>query len=171
GYEWYSPQDVYRPVTSRLAAVTGMPVLCFDYRKAPEHRHPAQLEDALAALRFAAGHGPAGPGKAPRLFLAGDSAGGGLALALAVRLRDEPVEGVVIAGISVVSPMTDLTCSGESYTSRRWTEDGDTRRDPIFRAADPVKDSMDGIYRLLGQPGEEGSFAPTEPSISPLHAE
>eukprot|EP00411_Alexandrium_monilatum_P042689 CAMPEP_0175485880 /NCGR_PEP_ID=MMETSP0095-20121207/80750_1 /TAXON_ID=311494 /ORGANISM="Alexandrium monilatum, Strain CCMP3105" /LENGTH=184 /DNA_ID=CAMNT_0016787671 /DNA_START=88 /DNA_END=638 /DNA_ORIENTATION=+ len=44
GYEWYSPQDIYRPHTSRLAADTGMPVLCFDYRLIPEFRHPAHSD-------------------------------------------------------------------------------------------------------------------------------
>eukprot|EP00449_Zooxanthella_nutricula_P000844 CAMPEP_0198505464 /NCGR_PEP_ID=MMETSP1462-20131121/11035_1 /TAXON_ID=1333877 /ORGANISM="Brandtodinium nutriculum, Strain RCC3387" /LENGTH=263 /DNA_ID=CAMNT_0044234641 /DNA_START=23 /DNA_END=810 /DNA_ORIENTATION=- len=64
GYELYSPQDIYRPATSRLAAVSGMPVLAFDYRLAPEFRHPAQLDDALQAFKWIAANGPRGPGKA-----------------------------------------------------------------------------------------------------------
>jgi len=171
GYEYYSPQDVYRPATSRLAAAAGMPLLAFDYRLVPEYKHPAQLEDAVQAFRWIAANGPQGPGKARAIFLAGDSAGGGLALALAVRLRDEPVEGAVVAGITVVSPETDLSCSGESYTTRRWIEGGGPTCDPMFRDEDPAEASMDQIYRLLGKPGENGAFRTDHPSISPLHAE
>lgn len=171
GYEWYSPQDVYRPVTSRLAADTGMPVLCFDYRLIPEFRHPAQLEDGLQALRWIAANGPEGPGRASKIFLAGDSAGGGLALALALAVRDGATEGVQVAGVVVVSPMTDLTCRGGSYTSRRWRDGGGPLCDPIFRGEDPVADSLEQIYKLLGRPGEPGVLPLDEPSISVLHAE
>lgn len=90
----------------------------------------------MQAFEWIAQNGPDGPGAASAIFLAGDSAGGGLALALAVELRDHPVEGAAVAGISVVSPETDLTCSGESYTSRRWDGDGPAR-DPMFREEDP----------------------------------
>merc|ERR1719215_1009237 len=120
GYEYYSPQDVYRPTTTKLAAATGIPVLAIDYRLAPEFKHPAQLEDALQAFKWIAKNGPEGLSPAKHIFLAGDSAGGGLALALALRLRDEPVEEGPVAGVSVVSPETDLSCSGESYRTRRW---------------------------------------------------
>lgn len=171
GYEYYSPQDVYRPATSRLAAAASMPLLAFDYRLAPEFRHPAQLEDALQALRWIAANGPYGPGEATAIFLAGDSAGGGLALALALHVRDEPIEGAEIAGISVVSPETDLSCSGESYTTRRWSEGCGSVCDPVFRDKDPAAASMPTIYRLLGEPGKPGSYSPTHPSISPIHAD
>mmetsp|Transcript_19222 Transcript_19222/g.50563 ORF Transcript_19222/g.50563 Transcript_19222/m.50563 type:complete len:358 (+) Transcript_19222:185-1258(+) len=170
GYEFYNPQDVYQPTTSRLEAATGMPVFTFDYRLIPEFRHPAQLEDAVQAFLWLAENGPQGPGKASALFLAGDSAGGGLALALAVRLRDHPVEGAHVAGVAVVSPETDLTCGGESYTSRRWQEGGGDTCDPMFRDEDPVAASMPQIYRLLGVPGEHGSFPLTTLDLSVLHA-
>ena len=52
GYEYYSPSDVYRPLTTRIAAATGLPVLAVDYRLAPSHPFPAALEDALFALRY-----------------------------------------------------------------------------------------------------------------------
>eukprot|EP00927_Polykrikos_kofoidii_P061661 TRINITY_DN56496_c0_g1_i1.p1 TRINITY_DN56496_c0_g1~~TRINITY_DN56496_c0_g1_i1.p1 ORF type:complete len:357 (-),score=43.09 TRINITY_DN56496_c0_g1_i1:99-1169(-) len=171
GYEFFSPQDVYRPATSRLAASTGFPVLCIDYRLVPEFRHPAQLEDADLAFRWIAENGPDGPSKASAIFLAGDSAGGGLALALAVRLREYPVHGHRVSGVSVMSPLTDLSCSGESYTTRRWVEGGGAQCDIFFNDADPAASSMDTIYKLLGKPGDSGSFPVTEPSISVMHAE
>lgn len=161
----------FRATTGRLAAGTGMPVLAIDYRKIPEHPHPAQLEDALQAFQWIARHGPFGTSTAAAILCAGDSAGGGLALALAVMLRDEPVHGAQLAGITVTSPQTDMSCSGESYTTRRWRDGGGSVGDPIFRGRDPQADSMPQIYKLLGKPGRPGSYLLTEPSISPLHAE
>mmetsp|Transcript_102479 Transcript_102479/g.182051 ORF Transcript_102479/g.182051 Transcript_102479/m.182051 type:complete len:603 (+) Transcript_102479:136-1944(+) len=168
GYEHLSPPQV-RPTTAQLASKSKMPVLCIDYRKIPEHPHPAQLEDAIQALKWINSNGPHGRGQADALFCAGDSAGGGLVLGLALWLRDNPQAGLKIDGIVVVSPMTDLTCSGESYVSRRWTATGGDERDPLFRGADPAADSMPQIYRLMGAPREPGSFPLTLPYVSPLH--
>lgn len=150
-----------------------MPVLVIDYRKIPEHPHPAQLEDAVQAFKWIAEHGPCGSVKSPAsaILCAGSSAGGGLALALAVKLRDEPDHVGKLAGVTVSSPQTDMTCSGESYTSRKWRYGGGDQCDPIFRGKDPTADSMPQIYKLLGKPGRNGSYPLTEPSISPLHAE
>lgn len=171
GYEYYSPQDVYRPATTRLAAITGMPVLAIDYRLCPEFKHPAQLEDAVQAFKWIAMNGPEGPAQARQIFVSGDSAGGGLALALALRLRDQPVDGASLAGVAVVSPQTDMTCGGESYTSRRWKAPGGPECDPIFNGEDPAAESMPQIYRLLGAPGKPGSFTLTDPGLSVLHAD
>lgn len=171
GYEFYSPQDVYRPCTTRLAAAAKMPVLAIDYRCCPEFRHPAQLEDAVQAFRWIAHNGPDGPCPASKIFISGDSAGGGLAFALALRLRDHPVPEARVAGVSVVSPQTDMTCTGESYTTRRWKEGGGPQCDPMFRGPDPTADSMPQIYKLLGEPGESGSYDLKDPALSVLHAE
>jgi len=166
GYEFYSPQDVYRPCTSRLSAVAGMPLLCFDYRLAPEYRHPSPITDAVQAFQWLSDNGPEGPGRAPAIFICGDSAGGGLALSLALRLRDRPADarGMCVAGVSVVSPQTDCSCSGESYKSRIGI-------DPIFTGEDPSGESMPQVYMLLGQPQESNCCCPRDPTISPLHAE
>ena len=71
----------HRSLTARLAKFTGLPVFALDYRLAPEHPFPAALEDALSAYR--ALHASGGP-----VVIAGDSAGGGLALATTLALRD-----------------------------------------------------------------------------------
>jgi len=70
----------HRSLTARLAQRTGWPVFALNYRLAPEHPYPAALEDALAACDALQGLGP--------VVIAGDSAGGGLALATAQALRD-----------------------------------------------------------------------------------
>jgi cation diffusion facilitator CzcD-associated flavoprotein CzcO/acetyl esterase/lipase len=108
----------HRALASRLAAAAGSPVHVIDYRLAPEHPYPAAVEDALAAYRalLAAGLDPG------RVALAGDSAGGGLALALALRLRElgEPQP----AGIVLINGWFDLTCSGPSADRNRRRDAG-----------------------------------------------
>jgi cation diffusion facilitator CzcD-associated flavoprotein CzcO/acetyl esterase/lipase len=89
----------HRALTSRLAWVTGLPVFSADYRLAPEHPFPAGLDDARAAYRALRADGP--------VILMGDSAGGGLALATALALRDagEPAPAALV----LLSPWVDLT--------------------------------------------------------------
>lgn len=101
-----------RALASVLAQDTGRRVLSYDYRLAPEHPFPAALDDALAVFRHLCREGIE-PG---RIVLAGDSAGGGLSLALALCLkdRDEPLPG----GIVCLSPWTDLTGSVSSHRTR-----------------------------------------------------
>ncbi len=94
---------------ARLALATDRPVLAPEYRLAPEHPYPAQLEDALAAL---AGLEAMGVPRA-RIVVAGESAGANLALAFALALRDrgEPQP----AGLALISPWLDLTSSADSH--------------------------------------------------------
>ena len=107
GYVVGSPRS-HRSLIGRMAAGFGAPALAVDYRLAPEHPHPAALDDALAvwnALTTPAG--PAGTGLgAERIAVAGDSAGAGLALALALSLRDagRPLP----AALGLISPWLDL---------------------------------------------------------------
>lgn len=101
-----------RTLTSKLALSTSMDVFCFDYRLAPEHPCPAALEDAMKAWNYLMllGYG------ARDIILTGDSAGGNLALALALRLKGEG--RLLPRGILLMSPWTDLTSSGESFVSK-----------------------------------------------------
>ncbi|MCW5259996.1 alpha/beta hydrolase [Verminephrobacter eiseniae] len=95
--------DSHALITARLAADFGLAVIATDYRLAPEHPAPAALEDALLVTRAALdGRLPFGPLARP-LTLAGDSAGGMLAAAVATALRDAACGG--IDGIALVYPM------------------------------------------------------------------
>ncbi len=89
-----------------------------DYRLAPEHQYPAALDDALVAWRFVKALRPQAA-----IFVAGDSAGGGLSLSLLVRLRESGL--VMPNGSFQLSPWTDLTVSGSSV-------DGNYGRDLWF---------------------------------------
>ncbi|MFO0572047.1 MAG: alpha/beta hydrolase [Polyangiaceae bacterium] len=106
----------HRALAARISRAARVTVLLIDYRLAPEHPHPAALEDAVAALGFMLETGPLGPARARRSFVAGDSAGGGLALATLLSARDAelPLPDAAIA----LSPWTDLAMTGDSFMSR-----------------------------------------------------
>ncbi len=93
---------------AHLSVATGAPVHVPDYRLAPEHPYPAAIEDAVAAYRGLLEAGLA----SDQVAVSGDSAGGGLTLALCLRLRDlgEPLP----TGLALLCPWLDLTLSGES---------------------------------------------------------
>jgi hypothetical protein len=100
-YIYYSPSEGYRPLSTRLAAACRMPVFVPDYRKAPEHKHPAAVDDAVIALRWIAAHAPDGtPRPARRVFVVGDSSGGGLAAAtvLAAQAQAEGLAAIPLSG-------------------------------------------------------------------------
>jgi epsilon-lactone hydrolase len=109
GYVAGSPA-LYRHFTWRIATAARARVLAVDYRLAPEHPFPAALDDAVAVYRWLV----AGMADPRRTAVMGDSAGGGLALALLLRLRDDGLElpGAAIA----LSPWTDLALTGASLS-------------------------------------------------------
>ena len=104
GYRLGAPAT-YRHFTWRIANAARARLLALDYRLAPEHPFPAALEDALAAYRWMWADGK-------HTLVMGDSAGGGLALALLLKLRDErlPLPPAAVA----LSPWTDLALTGAS---------------------------------------------------------
>lgn len=111
-------------------------VLTPDYRVAPDYPFPAALEDAYMAYQWLLAKGY----KANQIILAGDSAGGGLVMALCFLLRQRGKE--MPLGIIAMSPWTDLTQSGDSYVLN-YDKDplfGKTRESMIYNK-DYVKDA------------------------------
>ncbi|NWF69848.1 MAG: alpha/beta hydrolase, partial [Chloroflexi bacterium] len=139
--------DSYLMVGATLAQTTGIKVLIPEYRLAPEHPFPAALEDALAAYRWLLRSGTT----SQRIIFAGDSAGGGLAVAALSALRDA---GAPLPRAAVlISPFVDLEGTGESLRTRA--------------AADPyVKPEDKALLRYY-----IGSHDPRHPLLSPLYAD
>jgi epsilon-lactone hydrolase len=100
--------DSHRDPVARMCRTSGARGLVIDYRLAPEHPFPAQLDDALAAYRWllASGVDPS------RVVVAGESAGGGLTLSLLLSLREARIP--MPAAAVCASPWTDLEMRGES---------------------------------------------------------
>lgn len=134
-----------RSLTSKLAMATTMEVLCFDYRLAPENPYPAALEDAMKAWNYLMllGYG------ARDVIITGDSAGGNLALALTLRLKEEG--RMLPRGLVLMSPWTDMTATGKSYQTKA--------------AVDPV---LDHEYMERVTSAYADGWDITNPMISPL---
>ncbi len=117
GYFFGSPQT-HRQLSIGMAKHCDAPVYSLDYRLAPEHRFPAALEDAVAAAGWLERNHPA-----RRVVLAGDSAGGGLALSAALAMREKGMR--MPAALILFSPWTDLAGTGASI-------DANTKRCAMF---------------------------------------
>ena len=165
GYSWYSPSDVYRPFSTRIANITKLPVLAIDYRLVPEFIFPAPVEDALRAIKWLYSNGPSGEEEADDIFLVGDSAGGGLVLSALLSLSMKSLdlktslESVGLSDIKMpsmgigISAYTDLSCSFDSYRTRVWNEKTRTG-DPVFSNGDAdkeIKGSQEGGRDYVGE--------------------
>jgi acetyl esterase/lipase len=137
----------HRDMTGRLSQAAGARVLSLNYRLAPEHPFPAPVDDSVAAYRWLLGQGI----QASNIAIAGDSAGGGLALAALIAIRDAG-EPMPAAGIGI-SPWVDMEGTGESMTTRA--------------AVDPVvqKEGLLDMAKLY-----LGGADPKDPLAAPLHA-
>ncbi|MGC5165698.1 alpha/beta hydrolase [Luteimicrobium sp. DT211] len=114
--------DTAMPLTAQLVRRTGVRAISLDYRLAPEHPFPAAIEDGVAAYRALLADGVS-PGS---VVLAGDSAGGGLAVTTTLAARDAGLP--VPVGIVAFSPGLDHTRSGASMTTKEGV-------DPFFTQA------------------------------------
>ena len=146
----------HRGMAASLSRASGCRVLTIDYRLAPENKHPAQVQDAHTAYRWMLNNGV----DASSLFVAGDSAGGGLTVATLLKARDAG-DPMAAAGVCI-SPWIDMEGNGDSMRSKAGVDpmvsyeglmdmathflgDGD-RRDPL---AAPLHADLAGLPPLL----------------------
>ena len=145
--------DSHRPLSARISAASGCAVLAVDYRLAPEHPFPAGLDDCIATYRWLRENGPAGAAPARSSFVAGDSAGGNLTLALLLALSQR---GLPLPNAAVpISPATDFLATGESYR---------TRKDPILTGGPETIRGLALVYL-------QGRAQPEDPLVSPLYGD
>jgi salicylate hydroxylase len=161
--------ELSAPLAGRLAEAAGGWSLVPDYRLAPEHPFPAALRDVLAAYRWLARQYPRAP-----IIVSGECAGGGLALSLALALRDDQTRGDardpagrMPAGIHVVSPFCDLALSAEHLSPAADADPWFNRialiqlaacyihdTDPGQALVSPVRADLSGLPPLLIQAAE-----------------
>lgn len=147
GYVIGSPKS-HRELMGRLSKATGARVLGIDYRMAPENPFPAAVEDSVKAYRFLLDQGI----EATRISIAGDSAGGGLAAATLVAIRNE---GLPQPGCAVfISPWVDMEGKGETMETRA-SVDPMVQRETLLEMAKTYLGDAD----------------PRSPLASPLHAD
>jgi acetyl esterase/lipase len=103
-----SPQS-HRSHVLKFVKGTGINALVFDYRLAPEHPFPAAFDDALAAYKHLLNEGF----EPSNIVFAGDSAGGGLCLAILLALKDKDLK--LPSAVAALSPWTDLLLTGKSH--------------------------------------------------------
>jgi len=139
----------HRSLIARLSATTGCRGLGIDYRLAPEHPFPAAIEDATNSYRWLLRQGI----DAQRIVIAGDSAGGGLAMTtlLALKAAGDPLPAVA----ALLSPWIDLEATGGSYDSRKHV-------DPMVRRRQII--AQREMYLA-------GKVDTRDPRVAPLHAD
>ncbi|MFM8393839.1 MAG: alpha/beta hydrolase [Acidobacteriota bacterium] len=147
GYFAGSPRT-HRNLTAALTGATRMPTFALDYRLAPEHQFPAAVEDAVAGYRWLLEQGF----RPEQMVIGGDSAGGGLTMATVLWLRDAGLP--LPAGVFLLSPWTDLACTGNSLDQN-----------------DPHDHLLCGKEVLRFSKVYHGEASPHDPLVSPLYGE
>lgn len=135
----------HRSFAAWLAQASRVPVFSLEYRLAPEHPYPAALDDCVAAVRALRARGL-------RVAVGGDSAGGQLAIATALRLREATEERP--AGLMLVCPMTDFTDASESLRTN-------ARSEPLLGLR----------HRMLALGLYAGETPRRDPMLSPVYAD
>lgn len=138
----------HRALASRIAIASQTPAFLPEFRLAPEYPFPAALEDGEAVYRWLVEQGIS----PQKMVVAGDSSGGGLAIALTVLLRDKDVP--LPAAIICLSPWADLELTGESVTTRA--------------KVDPMCSPEESQYHAIHYIGKQDARAPL---VSPIYAD
>ena len=138
----------HRALASRIAIASQTPALLPEFRLAPEYPFPAALEDGVAIYRWLIEQGIS----PQKMVVAGDSSGGGLAIALTVLLRDKNVP--LPAAITCLSPWADLELTGESLATRA--------------QVDPMCSLEESQYHAVHYIGKHDARAPL---VSPIYAD
>lgn len=139
---------MYRPMLATYAQASGARLLMIEYRLAPEHPFPAAVDDARMAYRWLLTQGI----RPEQIVVMGDSAGGGLTVALLLALRDEQTP--LPAAAVCLSPWFDLACTGESMRTRA--------RADVILTPQMLKKAADAYL---------GTTDPRTPLASPLYAD
>lgn len=139
----------HRAMVSRIAERTGFAILLPDYRLGPEAPYPAALEDSVNLVNWLSENSPIGTHPAKNIFLAGDSAGGGLALSVMVSCRELLTKLPTAA--ATLCALTDFTASSTSMASN-------ADNDALLSA-----EAVRGIGAIYG-----GETPANEPKLSPL---
>jgi monoterpene epsilon-lactone hydrolase len=139
---------IHKLLCTSLAQATGVRILLPEYRLAPENPFPAALDDAVTAYHWLLAQGF----EPTNIIIAGDSAGGGLALATSLSLRD--VGKVLPAAVVCISPWTDLKLTGNTYLTKA--------------KADPILITKALRYWALNYTDEDNLF---NPLVSPVYAD
>ncbi|MDX2043981.1 MAG: alpha/beta hydrolase [Acidobacteriota bacterium] len=147
GYVACSPKT-HRGFTANLSLAANAKVLSLDYRLAPENKFPAALEDAVAGYRLLLEKGE----NPKKIVIGGDSAGGGLAAATLIALRERGLP--MPAGAFLLSPWTDLAATGETLVTNDAT-------DPMLSGT--MVHQLAALYY--------GDASPTDPLVSPLYGD
>jgi len=151
----------HRALAANISKAAGVRVLLIDYRLAPEHPHPAAVDDAVTAWRWLLRQGL----DPSRMVISGDSAGGGLTMATLIALRDA---GEALPACAVpISPWVEMEAVSESWTTRAeadpmvhieglklmadWYLNGQDPRAPL---ASPLHADLSGLPPLLVQVGD-----------------
>lgn len=142
----------HRKMFAHLAKAVGARALIVDYRLTPEHQHPAQVNDAMAAYSWLLDQGFS----AQHIAVTGDSAGGGLSVLTMLNARDRGLP--VAAAVMPLSPWFDIENGGETRTTNLMT-------DTIFGGETPMNLAFLSQI-LLGERGD-----PTDPAINALYAD
>ena len=136
----------HRKLAGHLAKAAGVRALVVHYRLAPQAPYPAQVQDALAAYRWVVGQGLT-------VALGGDSAGGGLAVLTALRIRDLGLAPP--AALLLLSEWSDMAMSGSTFETNAGT-------DVVF-----TREMVKGLVTMYLAGGDD----PADPAVNPHHAD